>query len=107
MQGLIRCVVVAGLVSACHGDDTATPDGDTADAGLTVRWSSRPETWPAQVDTGLTLTSARFACDSLRVIGDAGPGDVRTTSKDFEVFWDDSNAPDSIKFADAPPGLYS
>ena len=107
MQGLIRCVVVAGLISACHADDTVTPDGETGDAGLTVKWSSRPETWPAQVDMGLTLTSARFACDSLRVIGDAGPGDMRTTAQNFDVYWEGSNAPDSIKFEDAPPGLYS
>lgn len=107
MQGLIRCVVVAGLVSACHADDTTTPDAETGDAGLTVKWSSRPETWPAQLDTGVTLTSARFACDSLRVIGDAEPGDMRTTAQSFEVRWEGSDAPDSIKFADAPPGLYS
>ena len=107
MQGLIRCVVVAGLISACHTDDTGTPDGETGDAGLTIKWSSRPEMWPAQVETGLTLTSARFACDNLRVIGDAGPGDMRTTAQDFLVYWDGSNAPESIKFEDAPPGLYS
>lgn len=107
MQGLIRCVIVAGLISACHTDDTGTPDGETGDAGLTVKWSSRPETWPAQVETGLTLNSARFACDSLRVIGDAGPGDMRTTAQGFEVYWEGSNAPESIKFENAPPGLYS
>ena len=107
MQGLIRCVVVAGLLSACDTGHTDTPDGEVGDGGLTVTWSSRPETWPAQVDTGLTLTSAQFACDSLRVIGDAGPGDMRTTAEDFTVHWEGAEAPAPIMFADAPNGLYS
>ena len=109
MQGLIRCALVAGLVCACHSDDTTTPDGDAGgDGGLTVRWSSRPTDWPGDLGSNVTLESARFALDSLRVIGDAGPGDLRTTKDAFEVRWAEAqDPPDDIKFDNAPTGLYS
>jgi hypothetical protein len=109
MQGLIRCALVAGLISACNPDDTTTPDGDvTGDGGLTVRWGSRPESWPGDLGSNVTLQSARFALDSLRVIGDAGPGDPRTTKDAFVVRWADGEAPpQDIEFQSAPTGLYS
>lgn len=109
MQGVIRCALVAGLVCACHADDTTTPaDGDVGgDGGLTVRWSSRPMDWPGDLGSKVTLESARFALDSLRVIGDAGPGDLRTTKDAFEVRWAQSEAPGDIMFESAPTGLYS
>jgi hypothetical protein len=109
MQGLIRCALVAGIFCACHADDTTTPDGSEGggEGGLIVQWSSRPDTWPAQIANGLTVESARFACDSLRVIGDAGPGDMRTAAGDFEVLWEGATVPTPIMFADAPSGLYS
>src|SRR5512139_998511 len=106
MQGMIRCVVVAGLLSACHGDDTGVPDappGGSAD--MTVAWESRPGAWPGVIQDGVTIDSARFAFDSLRVIGDAGPGDPRTTARSFEVRWEkDRDPPTTIMFADAPTG---
>jgi hypothetical protein len=109
MQGLIRCALVAGLICACHSDDTATPDGPVGgDAGLTVRWASRPTTWPADVGSTIIVERVRFALDSLRVIGDAGPGDLRTTKDAFELRWEESrDPPEDIKFESAPTGLYS
>lgn len=109
MQGLIRCALVAALASACHTDDTTTPDGDIdGDAGLTVRWSTRPIGWPADLGSNVTLESAQFAVDSLRVIGDAGPGDLRTTEDAFELRWRaGEDLPQDIKFDNAPTGLYS
>jgi hypothetical protein len=109
MQGLIRCALVAALVCACHSDDTSTPDGDVGgDAGLTVRWSSRPLAWPADLGSNVTLEDARFQLDSLRVIGDAGPGDPRTTKDAFVVRWQTAeDPPENIKFDNAPTGLYS
>lgn len=109
MQGMIRCAVVAGLLSACHADDTAVPDASaTGTAGMTVQWSTKPAAWPGIIQDGVTIDSARFAFDSLRVIGDAGPGDLRTTARTFEVRWEkDRDRPAAIEFADAPTGLYS
>jgi hypothetical protein len=109
MQGLIRCALVAALVCACHSDDTTTPDGDIGgDAGLTVRWSTKPLAWPADLGSTVTLEDARFQLDSLRVIGDAGPGDLRTTKDAFEVRWQEGGDPPvDIKFDSAPTGLYS
>jgi hypothetical protein len=109
MQGLIRCALVAALASACHSDDTTTPDSDIGgDAGLTVRWSSRPLEWPADLGSTIVLDDARFELDSLRVIGDAGPGDPRTTKDAFEVRWRTAeDPPEDIKFDSAPTGLYS
>jgi hypothetical protein len=109
MQGLIRWAVVAGLISACHSDDTTTPDSDVAgDGGLTVRWGSQPESWPGNLGSNVTLQSARFALDRLRVVGDAGPGDLRTTKDGFVVSWATGEAPPTdVEFLNAPTGLYS
>ena len=109
MQGMIRCVVVAGLLSACHADDTAVPDAATTGASaMTVEWSTKPDSWPGAIQDGITVDSARFAFDSLRVIGDAGPGDLRTTARMFEVRWEkDRDPPAALVFDDAPAGLYS
>lgn len=75
---------------------------------MTVQWSTRPGSWPGAIQDGITVDSARFAFDSLRVIGDAGPGDPRTTQRTFEVRWEkDRDPPAAIVFDDAPAGLYS
>jgi hypothetical protein len=111
MQGSIRCVFVAGLLLGCDPGDTSTPDdGSNAGAsGLVIEWSSSPSTWPSTAD-GVTLERARFAMSSLRVVGDAGPGDPRTTQDAMEIAfaWSDSGqSPTTITFDDAPTGLYS
>lgn len=109
MQGPIRCVVVAGLLIGCSGDDTNVPlpDGPVGGSGgLVVMWSTSPETWPSTTN-GITLDRAELAIDSLRVVGDAGPGDPRTTASNFVVRWDDNSSPDDLMFSDAPTGLYS
>ena len=107
MQGTIRWVVIAGLLSACHTDDTNPPDVPPGSSGLVVRWSSAPTTWPGDLGNGVTIDSARFKMDSLRVIGDAGPGDPRTSATAYEARWDEGTKPADNVFADAPPGLYS
>jgi hypothetical protein len=81
----------------------APPPGS---AGLLVTWSTTPESWPS-THNGITLERAIFAVDSLRIVGDAGPGDPRTTATAFEVRWDDNSAPTDLMFGDAPTGLYS
>jgi hypothetical protein len=109
MQGSIRCVAIAGVLSACPGDDTALPvDAPvTNGSGLVLEWGSEPKTWPADLGDGVVLERATFAFDSLRVVGDAGPGDPRTTKSGFTVRWDQATQPAPIAFTEAPTGLYS
>lgn len=114
MQGLIRCGVLAGSLMACHtgspgGPDGAMPDGDGSGgtSGLHVAFISDPAPIPGLLDTGFTLETVVFKFDNLKVIGDAGPGDPRTTATNFVVKWDDQTTPPPIDFATAPTGLYS
>ncbi len=111
MQGSIRCVVVAGVLSACSPGATDTPPPDVPDvpgtSGLVIEWSSSPADWPSASVAGISLQRARFALDSLRVVGDASPGDPRTTASAVIMDWDAQQRPASITFDDAPPGLYS
>lgn len=107
MTGPLRCVVFAGLLVAC-GDDTSTPGGDAAaGGGLVVAWSTLPATWPATLTSGVTVESATFAVDRLRVVGDAAPGDPRTTAGSFALRWDGTTTPSDLAFPDAPSGVYS
>lgn len=109
---MIRCAVVAGLLYGCHVDDTGTPadaagSGSGSSAALSIGWKAAPGSWPGEINSKVTIEDARFAFDNLRVIGDAGPGDPRTTQSAFEIHWNDNTAPSAIDFADAPIGLYS
>jgi hypothetical protein len=106
MQGPIRCVVIAGLLMGCDPGDTSTPDAPVGTSGLIVAWSTSPVDWPSTTNL-VTLSNARFALDSLRVVGDAGPGDPRTTSTTLDLRWDKDSQPGDINFDDAPTGLYS
>jgi hypothetical protein len=116
MQGSIRCVCIAGLLLGCDPGDTNTPidsrPTDTivpGESGLVIEWSSAPSAWPST--TGIiTLVRARFMMSSLRVVGDAGPGDTRTTQGAMELGYAWSSVeqrPTTITFNDAPTGLYS
>lgn len=110
MQAVVRSALLVGLFCACHGTDTAAPDAAGPDAapgasGLRVTWSSSPQIPGSTSNT--TVTNAVFRIDNLRVIGDAGPGDPRTSETAFVVHWDYDEHPDPIVFSDAPTGLYS
>lgn len=112
MQGMIRCGLLAGLLMACHTSDPGTPDGapdgnEPGSPGLHVRWSSEPATYPGNLEDWLTVDSVQFMVEDLKVIGDAGPGDLRTTKAIFQLKWDAGSSPDMIDFSDAPTGLYS
>jgi hypothetical protein len=106
MHGMIRWALIAGILYGCHTDDTDTPDAPVGTSGIKVHWSSQPAQWPGTIDT-VQLDRATFRIDSLRVIGDAGPGDPRTTADTIMVEWKDDAQPQDIDFADAPIGLYS
>jgi len=106
---MIRCGLLAGLLIACHTSDPGTPDGpdgSAAASGMHVTFTSKP-TIPGNVEDTLTLDSATFAFDNLQVIGDAGPGDTRTTATGFELRFDSMSMPGPIDFPNAPSGVYS
>jgi len=116
MQGMIRCGVLAGCLVACLGacnstspatPDSGSPDGSTGAAGMHVTWSTSPEMWPGAIASGFQLDNATFLFDNLKVIGDAGPGDDRTSANAFQLHWDATNMPATIDFTDAPTGVYS
>ena len=112
MQAVVRSALLVGLACACHGSAPSTPDatqgsGDGGPgAGLYVHWWTDPYI-PGSVGNDATVSSATFRLTSLRVIGDADPGDSRTTWSDFTVHWDSDSRPHTISFPDAPTGLYS
>ncbi len=72
-----------------------------------VTFATKPAMIPGNLQDWLTLDSAEFNFDNLRVIGDAGPGDPRTTATSFQLRWDTTTTPPPIDFPDAPSGLYS
>src|SRR5688500_3658503 len=122
MQGLIRCALLAGLACACGPGDIGSQDARDGDApgpmdsGLVVKWSTSPAI-PGDIVSGLVVHNARFSLDTLRVVGDAGPGDPRTTASVIDVRWrcasggdppcSETEAPTDMTFDQAPPGLYS
>ena len=107
---MVRLILVAGLLAGCHGADVATPpDGDSGsggDPGLFVQWTSNP-TIPDTSGDSPRVEAVSLWAESLRVIGDAGPGDPRTTESQFVVEWSASRQPEPLAFPDAPTGLYS
>lgn len=112
MHRVVPTLILLGGIVACHTSDPATPDampptGDGSNAsheGLEVRWSAPI---PGAVTSDVTVSHLLLRVASLRVIGDAGPGDNRTSADTFKVEWQQGTMPTALEFADAPTGLYS
>ncbi|MBL8620981.1 MAG: hypothetical protein JNK64_06740 [Myxococcales bacterium] len=104
----MRRVVALALVvlAGCPADDQSQPDAPGS-AGVAVAWISDPAVVPGRVEDGFDLTAAAFHLRNLRVVGDAGSGDPRTTAPLVELGWSSEGRPGTIVFPDAPPGLYS
>lgn len=103
-------IVLLVLLAGCpgpEGDDMPTPD--TPDGGSTVlhlAWAADPVV-PGPVGSGVVVERARFVLENLRVVGDAGPGDPRTSLTDLTLEWRETEAPDLVDFPEAPSGIYS
>jgi hypothetical protein len=113
MQTVVRITLLAASMCACSSGTRATPDGGnpgsdgpSGGAGLHVQWGITPAV-PGQTGTNVTVKSVLFRVDDLRVIGDAGSGDPRTSREDFQLSWMENQQPEPIAFPDAPTGLYS
>jgi hypothetical protein len=108
MQKGVLATVLLGAVAGCHAGAAGAPDsGPGITQGLAIAWSSEPATIPGAVRDDLTVSSVVFRMANVRVIGDAGPGDPRTTAENFAVEWKQGTTPDLLAFMDAPSGLYS
>src|SRR5262249_42344521 len=110
MHVVIRYGLVVAALAACHSSAPASPDA-APDAfsfptGLVVKWTTK-QPIPGDVGSEITVASATFSVDNLRVIGDAGPRDPPPPLIGFEVDWADNVHPFDIPFPAAPSGLYS
>jgi hypothetical protein len=115
MQPVVPTCLLLGVIAACHGSDPSAPDGSmlgdgssSTDRGLSIKWATSPNTIPGETGgDGLSIASMTFRLANLRVIGDAGPGDNRTSVDSIELDWAAGAKPNPVSFADAPTGLYS
>jgi hypothetical protein len=103
---IVLLVGLAGCPGAAPpGDDM--PDAGPTGASLHVTWTPVPADLPGDITSDLSVDRVTFGVASLRVVGDAGPGDPRTFLDDLKLEWDRDGKPDAVKFSNAPPGLYS
>jgi hypothetical protein len=114
MNGAMRAWILGAFLVGCHGTgsgngtDASPPDMTPAMPGLNVSFATKQARIPGNVTSDVVLTSAKFVPLLLRVIGDAtSPGDLRTSSTEFDLSWSDGHTPPTINFPSAPPGLYS
>jgi len=101
---------VTVLLVGALGCGTAPPDGPDASvtsSALKLAWSSQPGSIPGTATDNITITSAAFSVDNLRIVGDAGPGDPRTSLDQLSLGWSGESTPATQTFPDAPAGLYS
>ncbi len=115
--GLLVFAVV--LLGGCPADgvkpDGGTPpdgNGDASESGMGLAFLFHSE--PSLADGGevggdfdAAIEAARFALEDVRAIGDAAPGDDRTSTPEFVLDWDREDDGESLHFPQAPPGMYS
>jgi hypothetical protein len=114
MRGrIIGALGALAMLAGCPGDDVppGQPDGapvDTVvgDNSLSITFIADQDV-PGMTAADRTLDDVRLHADTVRAIGDAAPGDSRTTEDDYELRWHESTHPDTIGFDRAPAGVYS
>ena len=95
------------MLAACPGgDDDVDLDAAPGASGLRVTWSTNPAI-PAAISADARVDAVKLKLSSVRAIGDAAPGDGRTSTGGLELSWTDKDRPAAVRFADAPAGLYS
>jgi hypothetical protein len=111
-----RAIAAAFLLAAGCSAGPAGGDGGAADAppgadaplgagGLTFQLVARPAL--AHVAANVDVNEIRFWLRDIRAIGDAAPGDARTSLAEAQLDYRTDRDPDPIPFPLAPPGLYS
>jgi hypothetical protein len=108
----MRFLGVLLVFAACHSESVASPDAASVpDAaphslGMFVAWSATPAL-PGALTDQLTVAQASFELARFQIVGDAGPGDARTSHAKFALIWDAYGTPPRESFPDAPVGVYS
>lgn len=103
----VTCTVACTSSNVGGPDAPPTPsDGIGNEQGLVVPFTSKSPI-PGDAKSNIHVSRALFRLAYLRVIGDAGPGDTRTSRNHFNLEWNDGTSPSPVAFADAPAGLYS
>lgn len=111
---VMRCLgalVASLLLVACPGpgDDPVVDsgtDGNPSGEGLTITFAL-DTAFPVTTADNTIIDRIDMRATSVRAIGDAAPGDARTTRFDYRLRWEGSDRPEPIRFEDAPVGLYS
>ena len=111
--------VLATLVLGCpaepsdvdggpDGDGGEESDADIGESSLLFTFTSDPEL-PGEFegDYAGTIIEATIALENIRAIGDAAPGDERTTRSELLLGFDEEATSNGLFFPDAPPGRYS
>lgn len=107
---LALALAASCVLAACPGGDDPLPDGPATDGGgdsrgLVVVFATNA---PIPVTAGVaTISEVVLDASSIRAIGDAAPGDDRTTRLDTRLRWREDEIPEPVGFAAAPVGLYS
>lgn len=102
----VACIAALAMLAACPGGDDDGPGPDAAGAqGLQINWSTTP-TVPGSAGAA-QIVSVELDLSSLRALGDAAPGDARTTATSVELDWSAGTVPAPIAFPAAPAGLYA
>lgn len=95
------------LLAGCPaGGDDASGDGGVVTTGLVLTWAVVPAV-PGPVRADVTVQELHIAYSSVRSLGDAAPGDARTSRGRTDLEWEDGQRPPPIEFDEAPPGIYS
>jgi len=107
---VLTLTALAGCPGEAPGDDQPPPDGgevpDGGAGGLVFTWHTTPAI-PSTGADGIRIDEVQLQLRDVRAIGDAAPGDGRTSRASLTLEWDGSHAPDPLRFDQAPPGLYS
>ena len=102
----VACIAALAMLAACPGGDDDGPGPDAAgDQGLLITWSTTPAI-PGDAG-GPTVSVVEVELSSLRALGDAAPGDARTTATDLELDWRAGISAPPLAFPAAPAGLYA
>ncbi len=109
MPAYVRIAVAVAVAMAATGCPVGVdppppiPDGPPGVTGLSITWQSRPAQIPGAVSPDLTITSATFEQDDLRIAGEAGTFQL---DRD-ELEWSGGVAPAELPVVGAAPGLYA
>jgi hypothetical protein len=95
-----------GCPGAPDGPDDAGADAAVPSSGLIITWVAAPSL-PGEAAEHLDIAAATFQLRNVRALGDAAPGDARTSRSALELSWADGRGPGPLVFGAAPPGLYS